>query len=441
MYLHRRLFPVLFALAALTFAAISGLRAGNQGDEKAPDPKKATEKVEPKPVIPGGRDEDTAAAIQVPDEFAWQLFLALCRQGDPKNPGSLDPNKPTIKDYDDDKPVVWELWALSSGGRAGGGAPPKPNRSEVFLDRGAKPLPWGTWTRDDKRYLEKFRAQFVAGVQQATRESGHAPILPRLDPSLGADGGQEVRMNRAGYEHVIARTLYNIEGLEEKFTKREAVSFPRGAQEIKALWVPIEEKDKKRYHWRTLKSGEKTILLGLSGLHIITRDVPNWFWTDFEHVDTERNAELPSRDMTTVSLDPPGVRPETKGSKWENYRLRGTQTDFTDSQGRPTLLANTQIERGFQQTSSCVACHARATVGLRSARPNVPKWRVSSLPVFEQAVPVPGSPDPLLVGSIGTPKPELYTNDLSERRFVQTDFLWSLPFRALSTTDAPPDPK
>jgi hypothetical protein len=39
-----------------------------------------------------------------------------------------------------------------------------------------------------------------------------------------------------------------------------------------------------------------------------------------------------------------------QGTKWENYRLRGTQIDFIDSMGVPTLLGNSQIEASSRRT-------------------------------------------------------------------------------------------
>jgi hypothetical protein len=114
-------------------------------------------------------------------------------------------------------------------------------------------------------------------------------------------------------------------------------------------------------------------------------------------------------------------------------RLRGTQTDFVDSRGRPTILANSQIEHGFQQTSSCIACHARATVGLRSRRPGLPGWQVNSLATGLPARPV-------TVGTVGVPNPNWYEDDRGEVLYKQTHFLWSIPFRALSTKVDPPRP-
>src|SRR5206468_281339 len=41
----------------------------------------------------------------------------------------------------------------------------------------------------------------------------------------------------------------------------------------------------------------------------------------------------------------------------------GWQYQFADSSGKPTVLANTQIETYFEKTSSCITCHTLADIG------------------------------------------------------------------------------
>ena len=113
-------------------------------------------------------------------------------------------------------------------------------------------------------------------------------------------------------------------------------------------------------------------------------------------------------------------------------RLRGTQTAFTDARGRPTILANSQIEHGIQQKSSCMTCHSRATVGLRSARPGMPGWQANTLPL-DLAVRT------VLDEAVGVPDPAWFVDDYNERTYLQTHFLWSPPFRALSAEVSPPE--
>jgi hypothetical protein len=382
--------------------------------------------------IPGGRDEDTALALNDPDEFAWRLFLALCRQAQPGKAGVPDPARPTIRNYDADRPVVWETWALASGGRAGPVYVP-PNRSEVFKDRGVKPVAWDKLPRrtPPPKVFEPYPGKGLDFFLKVGRDLG------KFDPvEDGGKGGLEVRMNRGTFDYVRDQGLYSIEGLEARFRLGKKMLFPRNAKEVKARWVRIKEADKPRYHWRTVKASDgKEQLWGLSALHMITRDLPNWFWCDFEHVDFERDAEQYSQDTTTRGEDPPagrnGVRNETRGTKWENMRLRGTQISFVDAHGSPTILANTQIEHGFQQTSSCLTCHSRATVGLRSARPGMPGWQTNTLPLNLAIKTV-------LDEAVGVPRPKWYVDEYGKRRYLQTHFLWSVPFRAMSTKVSPP---
>jgi len=63
-----------------------------------------------------------------------------------------------------------------------------------------------------------------------------------------------------------------------------------------------------------------------------------------------------------------GIRTETLKSKWQFYRLRGSQTNFVTSEGFPTILSNPIIESSFQK-SSCMTCHALASVGIRGTVP------------------------------------------------------------------------
>src|SRR5712672_205617 len=164
------------------------------------------------------------------------------------------------------------------------------------------------------------------------------------------------------------------------------------SKEVKAKWVKITEADKPRYHWRTLQRRNPdgtpvAEIWGLAGMHILTKDLPNWFWSDFEHVDWEqkqpdgspdprKSVDSTTRDDplhgTTATAGKDGVRNETTGSVWENYRLRGTQVDFVDKKGVPTEVANTLIEPFNDGPSSCMTCHAKASVGLARPDPKAP---------------------------------------------------------------------
>lgn len=450
--------------------------------------------------MPGGRPEDVALAQTDPDEYAWKLFLAINRQALSGKRGLPDPNKPNIREYDDNMPVIWETWALSSGGRNAKYIPEK-NISEVFKDLGRKPDPWDQLPADQKSF-EHFSSKQMSGVTELAdsalkedlgrkglsnqqveslveRTSVERFIQPDfIDESEGI--GEEVRMNRATFEHVVANNLYNIEGLEEAFRKfRDSpdpanpikIDVPAASQEIKAKWVRIREEDKPRYHWRALKKDAEVQIWGLTALHITTKDLQDWFWSDFEHVDylelpvhsVGRNfgagiidrGEIQSRDTTTRGEKPghaaqdcngyiQGLREETVGTKWAFYRLRGTQTTFTcvdliKCEEVPTILANTQIEQRFQQTSSCITCHSRATIGEREDPEN--NFFPKQLKVFPTTMLIGPANNPglVLIGPVGKKQDEWFL-DQGKIAYAQTDFMWTFATRALSTRVAKPTP-
>ena len=389
---------------------------------------------------PGGSPDDVKMALHEPFEYAWKLFLFINRQALPGTAGTPDASKPTVKEYDDDKPVVWETWANASGGLFL--RPGETNRSEVYRAKGEQPVVWESLPRTgaEVKTLEPNLTTVVTRMRSQLENASKSGVLvPFFDPSVRDDFEFEVRMNRSTYNTIRNQGLYSVEGLESKFREaetngnRDIIRFDIESKEVKAKWIRIKEEDKPRYHWRTntVKNPDGTTtqeLFGLSGLHIITRDLPNWFWTDFEHVDQEPQAiqdGRPSVDPTTRGPNAPagkdGVRNETVGTKWQYYRLRGTQVDFVDKFGQPTELANTLIEPKTSGPSSCLTCHARATVGLKGGiggNPNpVAPFNARSLtPDF-----VAGVPDPKL----------FFDNEL---KFIQTDFLWSMAFRARRAT-------
>jgi hypothetical protein len=373
---------------------------------------------------PGATPQDVDLAINNPDEYAWQLFLFINRQASPGTAGVADPGR-TIKQFTDDTDVVWETWALASGQGS------TQEKSEVFKADGSKPVAWSVLPRG-ALVAKTFSKNNTALAVVEDRLAGQA-VAPAFSPADVVRGDFEVRMNQATFEHVSANELYNVEGLEAQLTKARAenkstlIQFPKAAKEVKANWVKIEagkeDRDKARYHWRKVGND----LYKLSGFHIITKDLPQWFWTDFEHVDFEQDALAvgqPSRDTTTRGPGAPakgttdGERREVTGTKWANYRLRGTQTSFVDDRGNPIIVGNTKIEDGFVDKSSCMTCHARATVGMRTAGPG------GALPTKASHLNA-GRTD------VGNPKPDEFVKN-GVVQFLQTDFIWSAPFRASS---------
>jgi hypothetical protein len=271
-------------------------------------------------------------------------------------------------------------------------------------------------------------------------------IKPFFVPAAPLD--QEVRQNRALFEFIVSNEMYHRGGLEALYMQaaatgnRALINFKGASKEVKAQWFPIQDSDKPRYFWREVVNADGTkTAFGLVSLHIITKDLPNWFWADFGHVDCEsqrgacdptslrQNLGIDQEEAKTEPVDPTtrgpnapsgsnGVRQETIGTVWQNYILRGTQIDFVMPFGAATVLSNPVIENKFQN-SSCMTCHARASVGPRKVGPGgVKSPRLNTLSPGD---PTLGAPDPGLFGA----GPGQNSVD-----YLQTDFIWSAPFRA-----------
>ena len=339
------------------------------------------------------KSPESQLALNDPETFAWQVFAEVNDPADPKNA---------------DGPVAWEKWALAR--RVYESADKKPIWSEVSSDRRAGEL-------------ENLLQQKALQNQEQKAKGEHPAAF--FDPEIATGNeGDEVRMNRAAFDYVTDHNLFCVEGQEAMFGKREKIDFPTDAREVKAIWRKLESKDDpKHYHTTSIpnKDSTGTEVWGLVSLHLTTKDLPNWFWATWEHEDN------PERESVVKSVSQ-GKKPGNLKEKWTHYVLRGTQVDFTDSMGRPTILANSRIEDGFQQTSSCITCHARATIGAHLRK----SIEINRLPIFESATPprgAIGAPDAKLFGD-GSTTPDSVS-------YWQTDFSWST-FRAKRKTSPNP---
>jgi hypothetical protein len=349
--------------------------------------------------------QDTAAAFASSDEYAWRLFVALNWPADPDQ-RVADPERA----LGDPGLVVWETWK---------------NAPDVFRSDGADP---GPWLEGPVMIADRLQGADPVPLQQIARaEAMGIETAPMFDPEAARNAANETRLNRETYEFVRERELYHLGGqLALIRSGVRTISFPLAAKEIKAQWRPISEPEKPRYHWAEVtEANGLTVIYGLTALHITTKDLPNWFWATFEHVDNPTRPgnepwQLPSVDRFACGTLPPNCNQAPAGigleaTKWQHYRLRGTQIDFTDSTGRPTLLANSQPEEGFQTTSSCISCHARATIG-----------EIRGMPQRLRFFDATGQ------GFIGPVDPDWFEAETLRGRvplFTQLDFVWSL-FRA-----------
>lgn len=330
---------------------------------------------------------NTDKALNHSDHYAWQLFAGL------NQPATLNRCRPDrSKTLGDAGLTVWETWQ---------------SREETFLQGAQKPPAWRKGCANEGFYS-----------------------FPEGNYSNFDD--EAVRINKKAYKFIRDNHLYSLDEQERLAQSGiKDIDFPLGSKTVKAGWVKIDEDDKPFYHWMEIKRNGELFTYGLSALHIASKDYPTWFWATFEHIDnntrwnhaypegfqgwivpSKDSAACPENDLACNAI-PAGYGLE--GTKWENYRLRGTQTEIVDNRGTPSVLVNSHLEGVLDQTSmSCITCHALAVKGTDG--PSMP------IPITEGV-----NNDGLPMGHIGALNPELFL-DANENPvpYVGLDYVWTL---------------
>jgi hypothetical protein len=316
------------------------------------------------------------------DKHAWTLFAKL--------------NQKAPIQCSDTNNTIWETWA---------------DNAETFP--GSQP----TWPEvcgtAEKPRLKVLRERSI----NLFLKEEEKPIIPGVE--FVSSSVEEVRRNRTVFDYILNKDLWNLDGLVKAYASDEKIDFPADAIELKADWVSIRESEKSKYHWNYTQDGT---LVGLRAMHIITKELPNWFWATFEWVDNlGRCDEIGCMDnfgVTSHIIRPNNtsnlkyateqLTPELEklfaaygltgewGEQFKNYRLKGTQINFIDSTGNPTLLGNSITEQNAVFGSSCITCHAQARIDASGHAA-----RVFTL--------------------VGAPEPELFKN------LKSTGFVWSIP--------------
>lgn len=410
------------------------------------------------PLVPSGivvAHDDTAgnaAAMPAsfPDKFAWTLFVQIvkpaAKQWPIGNNGAMT-NNALFETWADD------AWTFPSN--------PNPAQPPVWPNSAQQHAPKITVARSKHMDSHSGKAMLAVDPAQQGADVGKLPPGGFSVPN-GGGVGEEVRRNKVAFDYIVQNGLWYRQGIaafyqraaavannELDFADR-AVNFPRAAIEVKANWIVIDEKDKYKYHWNYNSAGQ---LLGLVAMHVISKDLPNWFWATFEHKDNPGRgdyigihdafgttpAHVPSNSNATGKVYPAGpLTPELQAmfkaagltgpwaAQWMNYRLKGSQVDFTDSAGRPLLLGNSVTEAGFVPTASCMTCHARAAVTVAGAK---------AYPIFgeQSMLPLVGvtNQGPTTYNGLPDYNWFFHTDGASSSPItLQTDFVWAIPMRA-----------
>jgi len=223
----------------------------------------------------------------------------------------------------------------------------------------------------------------------------------------------------------------------------------------------------------------------LLSFHVSTKDAPQWIWATFEHVNNPGRCDFTGCNdsygyasdddqtavpYTTANFTAPHTHSDGLGSAsvifnlglpyssgpvsrelaaifkameigtgaqaggepspgdkgWLSYRLKGSQVNFTNTMGRASRLGNSITEGGFVMTSSCISCHARASITNtgKSEKPMAPALGVF---LYGQL-----SDIGYAQSAVGVPQPDWYHGSGSQPALqaLQTDLMWGMPLFA-----------
>jgi hypothetical protein len=261
-------------------------------------------------------------------------------------------------------------------------------------------LEFETWAADDDIYLQSPPRWPEGGApsqpgqcrRDFDRDSATAAGVPD-----GACILEDVRRNWAAYRYIVANDLFSRHGLAKAFEQHLKIDLPTDSVQVKADWMKIgdvanwlhlEEADVRRiYYTKIVERDSVNIEYALISLHLNSKRWKNWLWATFEHrMNPGRCDDLGCRDSFGAATPdvgaktPPnqnyGACPKSVALMglfanaglspiWLNYCLKGAQIDFTEKDGRPTLLGNSVIDRinGHiaPKQSSCISCHGLAS--------------------------------------------------------------------------------
>lgn len=362
-----------------------------------------------------------------------------------------------------------------------------------------------------------------------------AEIIKKFNPTDAESIGRVIRQtnaeltvrNREFHDYLFANNLYNADGVLEVFAANQRnlqeeapyrranqsskngkpgslyrVDLPPDAVMIKSNWLHQNlakalgfPNDPNLYISKQLQTDINLTALGISpqkdnedlhcnfegihhlvAFHISSKDIPNWVWTTFEHINlpgrcditgcndaygyasgdekrpagTSANYVKPNQRSDRLNADstvfdsgktyPPEkirpewnellvklsigsggstsqVEPDSEDKAWRNYRLKGSQVEFVNSIGQSTLLGNSVTEAGFMDGSSCISCHARAGAAAETVNSPPP------LSVFERSMTSFG----YRRSHHGIPNQFWFYNDINggpKMLIMQTDFVW-----------------
>lgn len=117
--------------------------------------------------------------------------------------------------------------------------------------------------------------------------------------------------------------------------------------------------------------------------------------------------------------------PQISDPAWQSYRLKGTQTQFYNNDGYPTIMGASITEGGFVNTASCMSCHVQASVNAQGENGAPGVGSTGRLNLFGIGTVVEGAPS----------SSDFYDRGTTNQRAARIDYVWGI-LNALSPEDS-----
>ncbi len=258
--------------------------------------------------------------------------------------------------------------------------------STVYLADGGAPPAWG---QDVPPADLDPIPPAPPGCEGASPEVRH-----NLDTTIQVDGrdlldkwNQPVRyqllMNEPTFNYIVSRQFYNVNGQELAAQRNEPANFPADSYELKTSWLWLgtdaakcaELKDNyyvvNAYYQKFDRDGQPAgwdSRLCRPRRHAHHQQVPGGMGLDHfrerrqQPVHGRRGWSCPSRPRPRPRTSPTRAPCRARARSSPTISWTACRPSSPRTTGQPTLLANSTIESAFQTQSSCITCHALASI-------------------------------------------------------------------------------
>ena len=296
-----------------------------------------------------------------PEELAWRLFVAAnCKTSSGR--------------------LTWETWKTQACLNNPDDCATRRLRGSVLAAATR-----GTLSPDNPRRTEGCSAMTTA----ATADPSLKPFVPS-NLSTNPVFCEEVTINPTEENYGKENGLLTVAGQDTFLQSGKTVAFPSGALEVKADWVPAASFQGVSFDCSQpstnvyLEQIDGTCY-ALAGMHISSKLYPNWLWATFEPQHPQTNPNRCRPDLYNACNDPWGSSPATStgaatqptaalaalfqgagaalAPSFQNYRLTGVQTEFTDPVASKGVLGSSFVEFNANVAAgqaSCITCHNSA---------------------------------------------------------------------------------